>query len=93
MHITATGYIRSDISHTLPFPLFSPIMVVLPTLLFSHYVLYVLYVCYFVCVCVFLLKIKYHAKKFEKLKPQLLRPKGLRPVPANATGWTLYGRG
>ena len=34
------------------FPLFSPIMVVLPTLLFSHYVLYV-HVCYFVCVRVY----------------------------------------
>ena len=37
--------------HTfVPFPLFSPIIVALPTLLFSHYVLYV---CYFVHVCVF----------------------------------------
>ena len=45
---TCTYTLHTFVMPVVPFPLFSPIMVVLPTLLFSHYVLYV---CYFVCVC------------------------------------------
>ena len=48
---TCTYTLHTFVMPVVPFPLFSPIMVILPTLLFSHYVLYV-HVCYFVCVCV-----------------------------------------
>lgn len=42
---TCTYTLHTFVMPVIPFSLFSPIMVVLPTLLFSHYVLYV---CYFV---------------------------------------------
>ena len=46
---TCTYTLHTFVMPVVPFPLFIPIMVVLPTLLFSDHVLYV---CYFVCVCV-----------------------------------------